>query len=155
MDAAKGQLNPAIATGLPHGSLAFSRTPNGQRLFVQSDSGVGVLDLEHSGPLAPIPAVGRGQGMPANGYFPRGRADSDEHLGKMRTADPTDGSLQRMRQHSITSGRYIRGSWIMTERSLRIDTNSHVTLKGSFHREIGWHHVDIPRTSLPGAARAA
>jgi DNA-binding beta-propeller fold protein YncE len=58
MDAAKGQLNPAIATGLPHGSLAFGRAPNGRRLFVQSDSGggVGVLDLERSGPLAPIPA---------------------------------------------------------------------------------------------------
>jgi DNA-binding beta-propeller fold protein YncE len=58
IDAAKGQLVPAIATGLPHGSLAFGRSPNGQRLFVQSDSGggVGVLDLERSGPLAPIPA---------------------------------------------------------------------------------------------------
>jgi DNA-binding beta-propeller fold protein YncE len=58
MDAAKGRLDPAIATGLPHGSLAFGRAPNGQRLFVQSDSGggVGVLDLERSGPLAPIPA---------------------------------------------------------------------------------------------------
>jgi DNA-binding beta-propeller fold protein YncE len=58
MDAAKGDLNPAIATGLPHGSLALSRAPNGRRLFVQSDSGggVGVLDLERSGPLAPIPA---------------------------------------------------------------------------------------------------
>jgi DNA-binding beta-propeller fold protein YncE len=58
MDASKGQLDPAIATGLPHGSLAFGRAPNGQRLFVQSDSGggVGVLDLQRSGPLAPIPA---------------------------------------------------------------------------------------------------
>lgn len=58
LDASKGQLDPAIATGLPHGSLAFGRAPNGRRLFVQSDSGggVGVLDLERSGPLAPIPA---------------------------------------------------------------------------------------------------
>ncbi len=58
IDALKGQLDPAIATGLPHGSLAFGRSPNGRRLFVQSDSGggVGVLDLERSGPLAPIPA---------------------------------------------------------------------------------------------------
>jgi DNA-binding beta-propeller fold protein YncE len=58
MDAAKGRLDAAIATGLPHGSLAFGRAPSGRRLFVQSDSGggVGVLDLEHSDPLAPIPA---------------------------------------------------------------------------------------------------
>jgi len=58
LDAVKGQLDPAIATGLPHGSLAFGRAPNGRRLFVQSDGGggVGVLDLERPGPLAPIPA---------------------------------------------------------------------------------------------------
>jgi DNA-binding beta-propeller fold protein YncE len=58
MDAANGKLDPAVATGLPHGSLAFGRAPSGRRLFVQSDSGggVGVLDLEHSDPLAPIPA---------------------------------------------------------------------------------------------------
>ncbi|WP_158930470.1 YncE family protein [Acidisphaera sp. S103] len=58
MDALKGQLDPAIATGLPSGSLAFGRSPDGRRLFVQSDSGggIGVLDLERSGPLAPIPA---------------------------------------------------------------------------------------------------
>ncbi|HEY0181362.1 MAG TPA: hypothetical protein VGC09_01015 [Rhodopila sp.] len=58
MDATNGLLNPAIATGLLHGSLAFGRSPNGHRLFVQSDSGggVAVLDLDHSGPLAPIPA---------------------------------------------------------------------------------------------------
>jgi hypothetical protein len=34
----------------------------------------------HSGPDRPWP------GTPANSYFRRGRADSDEHLGKMRTA---------------------------------------------------------------------
>jgi DNA-binding beta-propeller fold protein YncE len=58
LDAANGQLGSAIATGLPHGSLAFGRAPNGRRLFVQSDSGggVGVLDLERLRPLAPIPA---------------------------------------------------------------------------------------------------
>jgi DNA-binding beta-propeller fold protein YncE len=58
LDAATGQLEPAIATGLPHGSLAITRAPNGRRLFVQSDRGgdIGVLDLERSGPLAPIAA---------------------------------------------------------------------------------------------------
>jgi DNA-binding beta-propeller fold protein YncE len=58
IDVAKGQLDPAIATGLLHGSLALGRSPNGRRLFVQSDSGggVGVLNLEHSRPLSPIPA---------------------------------------------------------------------------------------------------
>jgi hypothetical protein len=58
MDAAKGQLEPAIATGLPGGTLAFGRPPSGRRLFLQPDSGggVGVLDLERSIPLAPIPA---------------------------------------------------------------------------------------------------
>jgi DNA-binding beta-propeller fold protein YncE len=53
---ATGHLDTAIATGLPHGSLSLRRAPNGRRLFVQPDEGgsVGVLDLDHAGPLPPI-----------------------------------------------------------------------------------------------------
>ncbi|MDR3534569.1 MAG: hypothetical protein P4L90_28905 [Rhodopila sp.] len=56
IDATTVRRETAIATGLPYGSLALSRTSNGRRLFVQPDGGggVGVLDLEHGGPLSPI-----------------------------------------------------------------------------------------------------
>ena len=55
---ATGRLETAIATGLPHGSLALRRAPNGRRLFAQPDGGggVGVLDPGRSGALDPIPA---------------------------------------------------------------------------------------------------
>lgn len=56
IDVTTGRLANSIATGLPGGSRALTRTANGQRLFVQSDGdgGVGVLDLEHAAPLIPI-----------------------------------------------------------------------------------------------------
>lgn len=55
---ATGLQETAIATGLPHGSLALRRAPNGRRLYVQPDEGrsIGVLDLDRSAPLTPITA---------------------------------------------------------------------------------------------------
>nr|WP_294512825.1 hypothetical protein [uncultured Rhodopila sp.] len=55
---ATGRRETAISTGLPHGSLALRRAPNGGRLFVQPDGGsrVGVVDLDRSAALDPIPA---------------------------------------------------------------------------------------------------
>jgi DNA-binding beta-propeller fold protein YncE len=54
---ATGRQATPIATGLPRGSLALRRAPNGRRLFVRPDGGggVGVLDLERPGALDPIP----------------------------------------------------------------------------------------------------
>jgi DNA-binding beta-propeller fold protein YncE len=47
----------SLATGLPSGTRALTRSPNGRRLFVQSSSGeIGVVDLERQQPLPPIPA---------------------------------------------------------------------------------------------------
>jgi DNA-binding beta-propeller fold protein YncE len=53
-----GRLEAAIATAVPHGSLALRRAPNGRRLFLQPDGGggVAVLDLDRSAALDPIPA---------------------------------------------------------------------------------------------------
>jgi hypothetical protein len=55
---ATGRPETAIATGLRHGSLALRRAPDGRRLFVQPDGGgggVGLVDLDRSGALEPIP----------------------------------------------------------------------------------------------------
>lgn len=44
-----------LETGVPSATLALTRSPNGRRLFVQSSDGtVGVVDLEHQRPFAPI-----------------------------------------------------------------------------------------------------
>ncbi len=58
IDATTARPAKAIATGLPHGSLALTRAPSGRRLFAQPDggSGVAVLDLDHAAPLAPVPS---------------------------------------------------------------------------------------------------
>jgi hypothetical protein len=58
IDVATGRLGSPIATGLPGGSRALTRTANGQRLFVQpdGDGGVGVVDQQHPPPLTPIDA---------------------------------------------------------------------------------------------------
>lgn len=58
IEVAAARQEARIASGLPHGGLALSRSPNGRRLFVQPDgsAGVGVLDLERGRPLEPIEA---------------------------------------------------------------------------------------------------
>lgn len=57
IDAETARPARSLETGLPPGTLALTRSPNGQRLFVQSNSGeVGVVDLEHRQPLSPIQA---------------------------------------------------------------------------------------------------
>jgi hypothetical protein len=59
---------------------------------------------------------------------------------------------------------YLRESWVLTERSSRIDTRNHVALYDNFRREILSYHLDIPLTSpqaltslepKQGSARAA
>jgi hypothetical protein len=52
-----GLAGAPLATGVPGGSRALSRAPNGRRLFVQPDPGepIGVIDLEQSVALAPVP----------------------------------------------------------------------------------------------------
>jgi DNA-binding beta-propeller fold protein YncE len=55
VDAATARAIQPIETGLPHRTLALTRSPDGRRLFVQSSSGeVGVVDLQHRQALPPI-----------------------------------------------------------------------------------------------------
>jgi DNA-binding beta-propeller fold protein YncE len=57
IDAKAGRLAQPIDTGLPSGTLALTRSPDGRRLFVQSNGGeIGVVDLDHRQALPPIPA---------------------------------------------------------------------------------------------------
>jgi DNA-binding beta-propeller fold protein YncE len=66
IDADNARPSPSLDTGLPPGTLALTRSPNGRRLFVQSTSGaIGVVDLEHRQSLAPIQA-----GMDSTVAFP-------------------------------------------------------------------------------------
>jgi DNA-binding beta-propeller fold protein YncE len=57
IDVKAGRLAQPIDTGLPSATLALTRSPDGRRLFVQSNSGeIGVVDLDHHQALPPIPA---------------------------------------------------------------------------------------------------
>ncbi|MGD0107975.1 MAG: hypothetical protein ABSC06_28655 [Rhodopila sp.] len=67
IDAATAQVIRFIDTGLLPATFALTRSPNGQRLFAQSESGdIGVIDLQHRQALTPIPA-----GAGSTGRFPR------------------------------------------------------------------------------------
>jgi DNA-binding beta-propeller fold protein YncE len=57
IDVETARVAQSIDTALPPVTLALTRSPDGRRLFVQSESGqVGVVDLDHRQALAPLHA---------------------------------------------------------------------------------------------------